>query len=147
MLPLSHTAGADMGRTILGILVGLVAMWLVTYGIEAFSHHLYPPPPGLDPRNPDDLINIMAAMPLGAYALLVVAWCAGAFAGGGVAARVAAHPRAAAVAVGLLTVSGVVMMILLIPQHPVWVSACGLLLPVPFALLAAKLFGKRTDAD
>jgi len=135
-----------MGRTILGILLGLVAMWLVTYGIEAFSHRLYPPPPGLDPRNPDDLVNIMTAMPADAFALLVTAWCTGAFAGGGVAARIAAHPRAAAVAVGLITVSGAAMMIVLIPQHPVWVSICGLLLPVPFALLAAKLFGPKATA-
>jgi hypothetical protein len=84
-----------MGRTILGILAGLVAMWLVTWSIEYASHALYPPPPGLDPRDTGQLGAMLAVVPVAALAMLVAAWSLGAFAGGFVAAKIARHPRAA----------------------------------------------------
>jgi len=133
-----------MGRTILGILAGLVAMWLVTWSIEYAGHALYPPPPGLDPRDTAQLGAILAAAPTAALAMLVAAWSLGAFAGGFVASRIATrHPRAAAVIVALVTVLGVVAMIFLVPGHPTWVAALGVSLPIPLALLAARLAGSN----
>ena len=130
-----------MGRTILGILAGLVAMWLVTWSIEYAGHALYPPPPGLDPRDTAQLGAILATAPTAALSLLVAAWSLGAFAGGFVAAKIARHPRVAAVIVALVTVLGVVAMIFLVPGHPAWVAVLGVLLPIPLALLAARLAG------
>ena len=131
-----------MGRTVLGIVAGLLAMWLVTMGVEMAGHALYPPPPGLDPRDPAQVAQVMAAMPTGAFALLVLAWTLGAFTGAAVAARIAFHANAAAIAIGLVVMTGVVAMIVMVPDHPTWVAALGLLLPVPAALLAARLFAR-----
>lgn len=132
-------------RTTMGVMLGLVAMFVVIMAIEYLGHQLYPPPPGLDPTRPDDLARIMAAQPFAAKLFVVVAWVAGAFAGGWVAARIARDwPRIAAVVVAAVVVAAVVGMIVQLPEHPRWMAILGLLLPVPAALLAARLARPRT---
>lgn len=129
-----------MVRTILGVLAGAVVMVLVIMGIEALGHMVYPLPAGLEPLNPAHeaaFAQFVATMPVGGKAMLALAWTLGAFAGGFVAAKIARHPRAAAVLIALLVISGVVAMILRVP-HPSWLAAAGLLLPIPAALLAAR---------
>ncbi len=128
-----------MLRSLLGVIVGVFAMWLVVAGIEFASHMVYPPPAGLDPMQPADLEKILAAAPVAALALVVVAWVLGAFAGGWVAARIAKHPRIAAVLVAMGVMAGVAGMIAMMPRHPVWMSSLGILLPIPAALFAARL--------
>ena len=129
-----------MLRTLLGVLAGALAMLVAIIAIEFAGQLLFPPPPGLDPRDPAQLEQVMALLPFGAKALVVLAWAVGAFVGGWIAARIArAHPRIAAGVVGALVVIGVAMMVLEMPAHPLWMSACGLLLPLPLALLAARL--------
>ena len=132
-----------MGRTILGMLLGVVTMMFTIYAIESIGQLLYPPPAGLDPKNPDQLQMIVAVAPAGAMAMLVLGWTAGAFVGGWVAARIARHTRAAAIAVALFVMAGVAAMIVMIPAHPRCVAALGLLLPIPVALIAARLAGRR----
>lgn len=134
-----------MGRTILGMLVGVVVMFVTIMGIEALGHLAYPPPPGLDPMNPEHeaaFAQFVSEMPFMAKAMLALAWVAGAFVGGLAAARVALHQNAAAIFVALVVMSGVVGMILKVP-HPSWLAAAGLLLPSPAALLAARLVHRR----
>lgn len=132
--------GKAILRLILGVLAGLVAMWAVITGIQYASQLLYPPPPGLDPRVAADLAAIIAALPFAALALLVLSWVAGAFAGGWVAAKISrAWPRTAAIIVGLFVLCAVILMILTFPQHPKWVAILGIVLPVPAALLGARL--------
>ena len=60
-----------MGRTILGMLIGVVTMMFTVYALEFLGHALYPPPSGLDPKNPEHLQMIIAAAPTGAMAMLV----------------------------------------------------------------------------
>ena len=132
-----------MGRTVLGVVAGLATMFVVILLVEWLGAQAFPPPDGLDMGNPEALATAMAQMPLGALAVIVVAWLLGAFAGGWVAARIAGqHPRVAAVIVALAVVAGVVMMVLSIP-HPLWMSMVGLLLPVPMALAGARLARPR----
>lgn len=132
-----------MGRTILGMLLGVVTMMFTIYAIESIGHLLYPPPAGLDPRNPEHVQMIIAVAPVGAMVMLVLGWTAGAFVGGWVGARIARHARAAAIAVALFVMAGVAGMIVIVPDHPKWVAILGLVLPIPVALIAAKLAGKR----
>jgi hypothetical protein len=50
--------------------------------------------------------------------------------------------------VSSVTVIGVVATILLVPGHPAWVATLGVLLPVPLALLGARLAkSKRAGID
>lgn len=132
-----------MLRTILGIIAGVIAMMISVSGFESIGHLLYPPPPGLDPNDLDQLDSIVAAAPIGAMAMLVAGWCLGTLIGGGIAARIARHPRVAAVVVALVVVASVVAMAFLLPSHPTWVAALGILLPVPLALGIARVAGRR----
>lgn len=132
--------GKAIGWLLLGVLVGLVVMYIAIAGIEYASHMLYPPPPNLDPRNPAHLGSILAAAPVSALAMLVLAWSVGAFVGGYVAAKISRYwPRTAAIVVACFVLLGVVGMILIVPGHPQWVAIGGIVLPVPLALLGARL--------
>lgn len=132
-----------MGRTILGMLVGLVVMWLTVATLEFLGHALFPPPAGLDPTNREHLQQIIGAASVGSLAMLVLGWVAGTFVGSWVAARIARHTRAAAIAVALFVMASVARMMAIIPEHPGWVATLGLLLPIPVALMAAMLAGRR----
>ena len=139
-------AGA-IGRWLLGVVLGLVAMFIVIMGVEYIGHVLYPPPPGLDPYRTEDLSAMLAQQPVTALLFVVVAWVAGAFAGGWVAARISRRwPRSAAIAVSLVVILGVIQMIQQVPGHPQWMAILGLLLPIPAALLAARIARPRTMA-
>lgn len=130
-----------MGRTLLGIVAGLVVMFIVIAGIEALGHLIHPPPSGLDPMDPTrqaEFEQYIQSMPLLPKLMLALAWVSGAFAGGWTAARLAVHPRVAALVVALAVTSGVVGMIVAVP-HPSWLAAAGLILPLPAALLATRL--------
>jgi hypothetical protein len=139
--------GKAIGLLVLGIFAGLVTMYIVIGGIEYASHAMYPPPPGLNPNDMTHLGAILAAAPFAALAMLVVAWGLGAFAGGWVAAKISrVWPRSAAIVVALFVLLGVIGMILMVPGHPMWVAAFGIVLPVPLALLAARLARPRVVA-
>ena len=129
-----------MARTILAVLAGAVVMWLTVFALEFAGQAMFPPPAALDPTDQAQLGQLVAVMPAGALAMLVVAWLAGAFTGGYTAARISRrHKRGAAIAVALLVMAGVVGMIYLVPEHQVWVTALGLFLPIPVAVWAARL--------
>lgn len=131
-------------RALLGVLAGLVMMFVVITGVEYVAHQIFPPPPGLDPRNPADLAAVLASQPWAGLAMVVLAWVCGTFAGGWLAARISsAWPRAAAIIIALVVMSGVVGMIVQLPAHPKWMSVLGLLLPIPAALLAARLARRK----
>lgn len=135
-----------MGRTILGMLVGVVVAIAVIMAVEAVGHRFYPPPAGLDPLNPAHeaaFAQFVAAMPFAGKAMLALAWTLGSFVGALAGARIARHQTAAALLVALVVMSGVVGMIMKVP-HPTWLAIIGLLLPIPVALLAVKLVYRRT---
>lgn len=128
-----------MGRTIVGVIAGLLVMAGGVAAVQWLGHALYPPPAGLDYRDPAQLQAVMQAMPWPAKALVVLAWTLGSLAGGLAAAKIArAHRRGAALAVGLAMLALVVMNLVAIP-HPAWMAALGVLVPLPFALLGREL--------
>lgn len=137
-----------MGRTILGAVVGLVVAFFTIMLIELASHHVYPPPPGIDPGNTADMARLIGILPFGALLMVVLAWVIGAFDGGFVAAWIARgnRPRVAAIVPALMVMAGVVGMIVAMPAHPAWMSVAGLLLPIPAALFGAALAARSRPA-
>lgn len=128
-----------MGRTILAVLAGLATMIAIITVVELLGAQLFPPPAGVDMRDPELFATAITQMPMAALAIVVVAWVLGAFAGGWVAARISiAHPRVPAVIVALAVVAGVIVMMLTLP-HPLWMGLLGIVLPVPAALAGARL--------
>jgi hypothetical protein len=131
-----------MGRTILGILAGLVVAWLAMTVGEFASLFLHRPPAGLDLRDPQALATHIAAAPLSAMLVVVVGWALAAFVGGWVAARIARHRLAAALLIGILVLAGVIANNAMIP-HPLWMTVAGIALPLPLAWLAARAASPR----
>ena len=118
-----------MGRTLLGILAGMVTAWLLIMAGQFASGMLYPPPPGLNLRQPEQLAAFIAQAPPAAMALVVLSWVLGALGGGWVAEKVArSHPQFAALMIGVLVLAGVVAHNTLIP-HPGWMTVLGVALP------------------
>jgi hypothetical protein len=134
-----------MGRTILGILAGLVVAWLAMTICEFASLFLHRPPAGFDLRDPQALAAHIAAAPLSAMLVVVIGWVLAAFVGGWVAARIARHRLVAALVIGLLVLAGVIANNTMIP-HPLWMTIAGIALPLPLAWLAARLVRQREIA-
>ena len=125
-----------MGRTIAGVVVGVVAAWLTIMLAEFASAPLHPMPAGLDMQDPASVAAFVATLPIAALLVVLAGWVLGALIGGYVAARIARKPRPALVVGGVIVV-GVIANAVLIP-HPPWMTLAGVLLPIPAAWLGAK---------
>lgn len=133
-----------MGRTILGILAGLVVAWVTMSACEFASLFLHRPPAGMDLRDPQALAAHIAAAPASAMLVVVAGWTLAALFGGWVAARIARHRRVAALVIGALLVVGVIANSMII-AHPAWMTIAGLVLPLPTAWFAARLATPRAS--
>ena len=133
-----------MGRTIAGVVVGVVVAWLTIMLAEFASAPLHPMPAGLDMRDPESVAAFVATLPASALLLVLSGWVLGGLVGGYVAASISRKPRAA-LTVGIVIVLGVIANAVMIP-HPMWMTIAGVLLPVPAAWLGAKLATRRASA-
>lgn len=134
-----------MLRSILAVLAGLMAAWLTVSLFEFASMHTFPPPPGVDVRDPAQLAQLVARMPAGALGLVLAGWVVGALDGGLVARLVARRTMPAAI-VGTCVALGALLMVVMVP-HPMWMSLAGVLLPLPASLFGAWLVrGRRAAA-
>ncbi len=117
-------------RSILAVLAGVLAAFVVIGLVQAIGVRVYPPPPGLDPRDTETFKAAVAQMPRGALLFVLLAYAAGSVAGGWVAARFI--PRAKlmhGMIVGAFLLGAGVVNMSMIP-HPgwFWVSAIAIYL-------------------
>ena len=124
-------------KTILAVLAGVIAGGAIVFVTEAVGHSLFPPPADINLADPEDVKRLMASLPAGAFAMVLVGWFLGSFAGALVALRIARSPTAAwgvAVVFTLLTAASFTMI-----PHPMWMIVAGLLIPLASAWLALRL--------
>jgi hypothetical protein len=115
-----------MGRAILAVVAGCVLSVLVVFAMDALSHQVYPPPAGLDVRDPAAMRTIIAGMPTGAFIIVVAGWILGAGLGSWLATRLSTGKAWAGGAVGGVTLAVTGMNLFTIP-HPVWVIVTALI--------------------
>ncbi len=127
-------------RPVIGLLAGVLAGLVVTMGIDALAHALYPPPPGLDLKDTEGLALLVKQTPK-AIAVLV-AWGLGVFVGASVAFRLAQGAEWPGWAVGFTLLAGAGWTLLRIP-HPLWLSVMAILLMPLAAYAASRLFVTR----
>jgi len=126
---------------IVGILAGSASVWL----LELAGHRLYPPPAGLDLENLEALKQYVASAPTGMFLALLAAWAGGAFVGGGVAALLSERRRAVhALVVGAAQTAFAVIQFTMIP-HPLWFMLLGVAIFLPSAALAGLLVGREPE--
>lgn len=108
-----------MLKSALAIVAGLIAGVAIVFVSEAIGHMLYPPPDGVDLKDPDQLKTIMQEIPLGAKLAVLVAWGLGTFGGGVTAIMVSGRKAWPAGIVALILLAGAGATLLMIP-HPIW---------------------------
>lgn len=104
-----------MLRSILAVLFGVLGGAAVVFVAELVSNGIYPTPEDFDPTKAEDI----AALPFGAKAAVVLAWFAGAFSGGVIAALASMRwaPAAWVVAATILLFAGTNFSAF---PHPLW---------------------------
>ena len=80
-----------MLRNVMGFIVGFLVAGTLVGIIERMGHVAYPPPPGMDPSDPESIKAFMSQIPLGGLMYILVAWVAGTLAGSFTATRIARH--------------------------------------------------------
>lgn len=133
-----------MLRTLFALIAGFFAAEIVITLVELASAKLwFPPPPGLDFRDAAALDAFVRSLPPSALLVILAGWLLGAFVGAGVAASLARRHRiVVGVAIGACITIGTGVNATQI-HHPFWVTAAGIMLPIPLAWLAATLASKR----
>ena len=132
-----------MIRKILATIVGIFVAGVVVGVVQMINMALYPAPPGIDLHDPVQVAVMVSKLPAPAFLVVLAAWSLGCFVGGWVATRIAqGRTRIPAVIVGLFILAGVLYNIVVLP-HPLWMSIAGVLLPLPCALLGARIASKK----
>jgi len=116
-----------MLRDILAGFAGVVIAVVIVFLADELSHMLYPFPAGLDPGDSDALRDYIAALPAGAYLLVMGGWVLGTFVGAVAADRIGTakawiYPSV----VGILMFAATASTLIAIP-HPLWFSIVSLL--------------------
>ena len=124
-------------RKLLAIIAGVVVGGIVVALSESAGHSIYPPPADINVKDPADLQRLMEVMPVQAKILVVAAWFLGSFAGAWTAVRISGLSQTGWI-VGLIFALLSIMTVVSIP-HPIWMTACAILLPFAAALLAIRL--------
>ena len=128
-----------MIRSVLAVVAGVIVAVIVVAVVQVIGHAVYPPPPGIHHADSEALKNIIAQLPVGAIAFVLVGWGLGSLAGGLTAAAIAGRAQSAhALIVGCIQMAFGIHMLLMIP-HPLWFVIASFAIVVPSAWLGARL--------
>ena len=127
-----------MVRNILGIIAGVIVGGIVIGIVEMAGHMIFPPPEGVDLKNPGELQNIMSEIPLGAKIAVLVAWFIGITAGG-VVARIITHKAGFASWIVAALLFGAAAYTMTKIPHPSWMIVGAVAVTLLGAFLANKL--------
>jgi hypothetical protein len=126
---------ADLVRKIWPYIAGLGTAFIIILVLEAALHLMFPMPSSANISNPSAIDQAMRAMPLAAFAALLVAYVIGSFSGGLTAALASdGSSSAPSIVTGCaLTIAGAANVFAM--YHPTWFRVASLLTYLPFAYL------------
>ena len=134
-------------RSALVLLAGVVAAVFVVILMDTLVGNIYSLPAGADATNPDSLRQAVAALPVGAFLILVAGWVLAAGVGSYLAARLATHARAIhGMIVALFVLVATVANLAKIP-HPFWLWPATIVLIPAAGWAAAKLVTRPTASS
>jgi len=127
-----------MAKKIISVVVAALAAFVVIYAVEALGHAVYPPPAGVDWKNPEAIRAYVAGLPLGAFGFVLLAYAVGSLVGGALATLISGRASVVPglVVGGLLMVAGVAN--LSVVPHPLWFAIVSTLLYLPLAWLGSS---------
>lgn len=129
--------GNPIARQLLGVIAGVVVGGLVVFLVELAGHSLFPPPPGTDLSNQEDVKRLISLLPVGALLMVLVGWLLGSLAGAWTANRIARTSMAGWI-VAALFILLTAYNFTIIP-HPAWMMAAGLAIPLASAWIASRM--------
>lgn len=133
-----------MVRTFLGTFSGALIASLTLIGCWYGIAQIYPLPTNTDFATPESLSAYAAATP-SVQACILGAWALAALLGGWTAAWISHGRRGgAALVIGGLLTATVIVYATFIP-NPEWMTVVGVLLPIPFAIVAALMATPRNE--
>ncbi|MCW5549262.1 MAG: hypothetical protein KIT44_09890 [Opitutaceae bacterium] len=137
---------SSLVRNLLALLAGALTAIACIGLIQVLAHLAYPPPPGLDLKDPVVRETIMMSAPMGALILVLLSYVTGTFAGAWIAARLSADAatRQGYMIGGMMLISGF-MNLTAIP-HPPWFWAASITGFIVAAYLGARQGAKRPPA-
>lgn len=135
-----------MGRKIGAVAAGILAGMIFIAAVQAAGHALYAPKVMPDMNDPNAVAAFVAAMPIGAFMSVLIAYAGGTFIGGWMACKVARErPRLYAGIIGALVLVATIANFVKIP-HPLWfIVACMVTIPL-MAYLAGSAGGVASSA-
>lgn len=135
-----------MGRSILGVVAGLVIGVVIVGLVETLGMRLFPLPADVDPTDPAALAAAIPSLPLGAFLFVLAAWFLGAWTGATTAMRIArGTARWPGIAVGGLILVAALYNLWVIP-HPAWFTAVAVIGLALITWVASRPAGKAADA-
>lgn len=127
-------------RNTSGTIAGVVAAQAVVFATEWLETSLYPPPADFDDYDAAQIAAYVAHAPLAAMLLLVGGWATGAFAGPWLALRITDWRASGWIVTALFLLGSLLNLLGL--AHPVWMVACGVVLPLLGGWLAQAVHRK-----
>jgi MFS family permease len=131
-----------MGRKILAVIVAMIVAFAVITIVQMLNTLMVPPPSSDVMSDPAKMREFMASMPASAYAIVLIGYVLGAFAGGFIVTKMGRQVSTGVtlvIVVGvLLMVGGVLNFFVLLPGQPVWFVAASMLCYVPISLLGHR---------
>jgi len=118
-----------MGRIILGTIAGFVIGVIIIMITESIGHMIYPPPEGVDVKDPEQLKAIMHSIPFGAKLAVLIAWGLGVFGGGTAGVLISGRKGLPATIIAILLLAGAGITMIMIP-HPTWMMIGAVLVTV-----------------
>lgn len=129
-------------RNILGVVAGVLVGAVVIFAVQFAGHQIYPVAGSLDMNDKEAMAAFMASLPVGALLIVIAAYAAGSFVGGGLAALICRGARIRhALVVGVVLLLSGVMNLVAIP-HPVWFSILTVLVFLPAAWLGGRMVAR-----
>jgi hypothetical protein len=136
-----------MFRSLVAVVAGVVASFVIIAVVEFVSNRVFPTPPGTDLNNPQALRDAASRVPTGAMVLVMTGWGLGTFVGAWLAARISGwSPVAHGMMVGSLFILATIANLIMIP-HPGWVWAVSLPILPALAYFGAILAVPRVRAS
>ncbi|HEY7809859.1 MAG TPA: hypothetical protein VIA98_05725 [Allosphingosinicella sp.] len=130
-----------MGRTILGVVAGIIAAFATIWAIEMVHHLLYPVPDGVRLTNKPALAGYLSGMSLPQLLFIACGWLVGAFVGGVVAAKIAGRSKAVWIVAGLVALAGIGNIFYV--SHPLFLQISAIVAPLIGGWLATRAVSGR----
>jgi hypothetical protein len=123
-------------RAVGAILAGLAAAIVLIAAVDFVAHLIYAPAEPVDTNDPEAVARMVASMPVGAFALIVLGWGIGTFTGAFIAARMG-RSAAYGFVIGAVILAATIANLFMIPQ-PAGMWVAGILTVVVTAFIAVR---------